>query len=734
QITVLDASDPADPAELASIGGVRGEHVTEMLAVGSMLYVAERYYGLFIYDVSNPAAPTLRGKYAGKGGLGVTSLVIAGNRAFVGYGHMDAYNAVSGLAILDVANPSSPALLSDFGLPCWVTGQLALAGSTLYAATHCGLHIINVSAPQNPVILHSYPGGYSFVTVSGGIAYTTYNYVAYKGWPFNSFKAINVSNPASPTLLHEYTVYGTSIGLWRLGQFVFAPHYTFDINNVSVPSAPVLAKRLDLTLRDLDLSGTTAYALDNAGLMIFDVSNPAAPAQIGGHTLIGDVLGSRVVGSTLYTFGQTGVQIVDIADPEQPQILGQYRAHSITDIEVAGSLIYAAGRDFRIIDASDPLAPALLSVITDTFSVDIELAGARAYLGNQACAVLPPATGGCQYSRASHAIVDVGNPAAPAVVKRHDYPLLSTSHSFVRAIEVQGDWLYGALYEQISAYNLPGGTETLSDSGPILDLEIADGLMVATTHMTLTAYDLSDPQHPAALGDLELPFTLRDIEISGGLAYAISDPTIPLNTARLHLVNLEDPTHPELIATHTMSGKAQDIEVAGELLFAANGVAGLEILRHPGPVTTTGTLTPAGGSLSSPDGALTLTFPAGAVAEPVELSLLQLPAAPHPLGMRERAVRIFRLTATGPGGALASLDQPYELTLSYAPEQLAARGIPEASLELAAWSAGAWRSVPPCAGCTLNQQANQLTAANPDLGTFVLRGRPFQAIMPIVQR
>jgi len=65
---------------------------------GNYAYVADSTYGLFMVDVSNPAAATLKGQYAG---LSAQNVAVAGNYAYV-------TDYTFGLVIVDVTNRQSP--------------------------------------------------------------------------------------------------------------------------------------------------------------------------------------------------------------------------------------------------------------------------------------------------------------------------------------------------------------------------------------------------------------------------------------------------------------------------------------------------------------------------------------------------------------------------------------------------------------------------------------------------
>jgi hypothetical protein len=678
------------------------------------VYVAQGH-GLKLFDVSNPAAPILRGSY--ESAAGITDLVVAGGRAYLG---------TDGIVILDVSDPAGPNLLRNFS--ACSSYRLDLVGATLYSASSCGLQIIDVANPQSPRIIGAFAEFGTMLAVSNGVAYTSASYIGYRDWTYYHTWAVDVSNPARPALLYKYIEAGRPPDIWAAGESLYLNGvFIFDLR---WPQPPVQVATLDVkSFRDMALVGDVAYVLEYNGLTVFDVSAPAAPVRHGHYTMLGTVDGVRVVGSTLYTYGPYGVQIIDVANPRQPQIIGEYSIRRIEDVEVAGSSAYVVAENgFEILDVSDPVSPTLRSRLRYVPTVDVEVRGTTAYLGNRMCFPAPWMPTGCSQTLSSLSRVDVSNPAGPLVEEDiHSYaPPAESRDSYLWDLDVAGDVFYAALGHGIDVYNQADGSNHVYP-GYVWDVEVVDQRLFALTSTELQIYDASDPQALPLLGSLDMSWTLSDLKISGTLAYVASDPH------GLRVVSVADPAQPHILASYDAGGAASDLALAGDLVFVAHGQRGAEILRYTGPSETVITLTPAGGSLSSPDGRLTLSFPAGAVSAPVRLTLLDYPRPPYALGLREHAVRTFALTATGADGPLAELAQPYALNLRYTLDQLHAQAVPEATLKLAIWTGGAWQDA-PCGICVFSPQTHQLSVSSPTLGTFALRGRPFQSLMPVVQR
>jgi hypothetical protein len=167
---IIDVSNPAAPQLRGSYdtpGDALGVYVT-----GGLAYVADGWSGLQIIGVSNPTAPTLRGSCDTPGYA--DGVYVTGGLAYVADGG-------SGLLIIDVSNPTAPTLRGSYGTPgytcgVYVTGGLAyVVGGLWYGGAYeSGLLIIDVSNPSAPQLRGSYdtlPGNARGVYVTGGLTY-----------------------------------------------------------------------------------------------------------------------------------------------------------------------------------------------------------------------------------------------------------------------------------------------------------------------------------------------------------------------------------------------------------------------------------------------------------------------------------------------------------------------------------------------------------------------------------
>ncbi|GAB4341651.1 MAG: hypothetical protein Kow0037_28440 [Calditrichia bacterium] len=129
------------------------------------------------------------------------AVFIAGNYAYIGNG--------GAMDILDISNPSSPALVGQIVLPSVVQGIYVNGGYAYVADDDYGLRIIDVSNPTIPQEV----GYYDTPIVAQGV-YVNCGY-AYVADRYSGMRIIDFSNPSSP---QEVGYYDT--GDWAEGVYV----------------------------------------------------------------------------------------------------------------------------------------------------------------------------------------------------------------------------------------------------------------------------------------------------------------------------------------------------------------------------------------------------------------------------------------------------------------------------------------------------------------------------------
>lgn len=197
------------------------------------------------------------------------------------------------------------------------------------------------------------------------------------------------------------------------------------ILDISAPAAPVRVGQVALPglARDIQIVGSRAYvAADQAGLLIFDISNPIRSILVGQKRNIPDMARSvYVVDHTAYvvTYRESSfifaeewaLDILDVGGPGAIPVLGGYRdsnpLNPIRHVQVVGGLAYlTTSTGIEIIDVSDPKHATRLGDIPVTRITDVQVSDSLAYV---------TAHGSDQQQSMLH-ILDVGDPNSPVVV------------------------------------------------------------------------------------------------------------------------------------------------------------------------------------------------------------------------------------------------------------------------------------------------------------------------------
>jgi hypothetical protein len=132
-----------------------------------------------------------------------------------------------------------------------------------------------------------------------------------------------------------------------------------------------------------------AYIADgDSGLRIINISNPAAPTEVGFYDTPGSAEAVTVSGDFAYVADggfNGGLRIIDISDPVNPFEAG-YFGPSAYDVAVSGSYAFVADalRGVRLVNISNPTAPWLVNTCdTPGAALGIIVAGSDVYVADE---------------------------------------------------------------------------------------------------------------------------------------------------------------------------------------------------------------------------------------------------------------------------------------------------------------------------------------------------------------
>ncbi len=255
--------------------------------------------GVFeIYDLSNPASPTLIDTYTYAGSGQAVGMNVSGKYAYVADGAVYGDQYWAGFHIIDVSNPTSPVLVGE-NIIQTAQGHPAVNGNYVYVPevsyltdpldsiySPPGIRIWDVSNPDSPI-----PIGFAQSS-------TDAQCVAYQGNDVfvgcnDGMRVYDVSTPSNPTEIgyynssvgYGYAVYGIEIR----GSYAYLANGGLQIIDISNPSQPVLIGYTQPQFSpavNITLNGNYAYiASEEAGLRIIDISSSTNPIEVDSYYL-----------------------------------------------------------------------------------------------------------------------------------------------------------------------------------------------------------------------------------------------------------------------------------------------------------------------------------------------------------------------------------------------------------------------------------------------------------------
>ena len=377
----LDFATPAVvdiSPEGVTLGGSRRGVIRD-----DILYVADWFSGLHLYDIRDPANPRHLGNYHTPGSSkGVT---LYGDYALVG-------DDDRGLQVIDISNPRQPRWVSELS---WVSdiSTLGLAytlkrvGSTLYLADHRGgFQIIDLSDVEHPRILGALdtPGKSWAIDVSGHTAFVADD--------DDGLLIVDVSNPAQIGLIGQFSPGGhvedvvvrddlAYLALFDNGLFIV---------DVSDPAKPRQLAHIDIpgNARGVTLEGDLAYVSGwESGLQVVDISDPRTPRIIGHFDTDGAAWGTTVQGDTAYVLDWWGgIKVLDVSNPARPAAIARYHARgTLQQLRRTGHYLFAASGagGLQVFDIRNPLNPIWASgVDLPGEALDLWLEDGHAYIAS----------------------------------------------------------------------------------------------------------------------------------------------------------------------------------------------------------------------------------------------------------------------------------------------------------------------------------------------------------------
>jgi hypothetical protein len=576
--------------------------VKDIAVAGSTAYVAiqnailETDYSLsgssvvYIYDISIPSKPLLLGNYSVQQYAYRIEIDVDGSTVFF----LLNTETQTELHILDVSNPTKPQLLHVF--PDII--NIDRDQDTAYLLSDTGLALLDMSNPVSPTIRAEIP----YVDGYEGEQFVVKEGKAYIPDLLNpSFVIIDV-DPSSTTFSHrlgEYELpesesthlYDLTFGndMVYIASRIYTNTTSLSVIDVSRPEQPVLrgssiANNTDDYNVNLTVSGDYLYLATGVNrLDIFNVSSPDNPRLITSHeTSPSTSLNNHSVQQTtiagkraFLAAGTKGFEILDVSDPQKPTVIGGQTNTSMETagwVNVIGEKAYLMGSGFNIIDVQDATTPRLLA---DYPGVVVDV-----YAQNT---LLYTAEGG-----EGLRILDISTPTHPKIIGQYDTAGMAYGITVQDNIAYVADRSSGLLILNVSdpaAIELMGRYDT---AGLAIRVQVRNNMAYIVDNQEgndgptgLRIIDVSNPASPTLIGSYATSSSLSDIFLEGNTAYLATEGDGVL------VLDISNPANPVLQEQLSMPGISFSIQKVDDILHVANYITGYHRYRYNSTSYTT---------------------------------------------------------------------------------------------------------------------------------------------------
>lgn len=271
------------------------------------------------------------------------------------------------------------------------------------------------------------------------------------------------------------------------------------------------------------ISGNYAYVSEGLSFVVFDISTPSNPAEVG-QTMLPDMAWEiKIVGNHAYVAAWSkGLQVVDVSDPAAPEVVGSWwRADTVSwaySVGLRNGYAYLGGFDNMIVlDVSDPTAPAYVKDVGGTFwAREMAIDGSTLYIAG---------------SSAGMVIYDLGDPTTPALVTGFN----PTGYGYTDGLTIAGNYAYladgdyGMRIVDISNPTSPNQVgkypaEGYNHSGSFDKVALGGNFAyLADEEQGLWVIDVSIPTAPAYHSDVAITDGVMDVAFANNHAFTAQD-------------------------------------------------------------------------------------------------------------------------------------------------------------------------------------------------------------------
>jgi hypothetical protein len=234
--------------------------------VGSYLFVADADYGLYIYNITSPGTLSFVSKIATTRYVKRVEVSADGNTVYLS-------DSSNNLTIVDTTTKASPSITYAGNLGWTALWELAINGTTLYAAAGDKFYIIDVTTPATPSVISSVTLG-SGICIGVTYASNTLYLAAWSGGVY----IYDITTPATPTETSHFTGIGLTKQVKLYGSYMLVS-IRGSVKVLLTSTGAVQSTTALTEPTELFVDGANVYTCASLdGLYVYDVTVPTAIA------------------------------------------------------------------------------------------------------------------------------------------------------------------------------------------------------------------------------------------------------------------------------------------------------------------------------------------------------------------------------------------------------------------------------------------------------------------------
>ena len=314
--------------------------------------------------------------------------------------------------------------------------------------------------------------------------------------------------------------------------------------------------------------GKYAYvAADSAGLKIINISNPAGPEIVGSCSTNNAAYDIALSENYVYIADyDAGLTVVDITDSNNPVKIGSCDTDGFAmSIAVSGSTAYVAdhGQGLQIIDISDPSNPVIKGHKTmsdNTSTRNLLIKDNRLYINAEYYIEIFDIE--ADGSLSNNNSINIGSRAISLAVSGNNLYIGTNSNKIIKKIDLTDNSLSDVYTFEDEHLSFTTNKMYIDENSAYL-----------ATNEGIKIFDISNPDSPVLLNEIETAGTLNDLFLCDGFIFSAADGT------GFTVMDLFNPAAASLEATCSISGNAFDLEVSADYAYIASDSGGLIVVK-----------------------------------------------------------------------------------------------------------------------------------------------------------